>query len=358
MDERISGYKTGYPIPKWDLQHKLPTTIPVAQYLKDDATIFRINSTFMDVSEQPHLGHHWIGLALCPLAVGTTMSFFAAYLFSLSLINNQSEIFAASCLSIFTIIGIIFAYFFIKFGKDEYFSLTRKPIRFNRKEKRIYALRHRRFFSKPGQGDIVWEVPWNNESIFCIHKTEHSKENSYHIRCYIVDDCKNVIKAFSIGREWPINGGMESLLSQWNYWCWYMNNGPDDLPHPPLYFSEFESTLESFLFCMYEFSFRESMVFRIICMPYILILTFFRVLAKSTCRAPIWPADVEKVSAISPDDPYDQPSGNTPIGWAKTAIAREDGTYPCDPKRVLASWRGAPDGAVNAGLWATDVPPI
>jgi hypothetical protein len=53
-----------------------------------------------------------------------------------------------------------------KYGQDEFFALKRRPIRFNRKEKKIYAIRHRRFGAKPGEGDITWEVPWNDKPSF------------------------------------------------------------------------------------------------------------------------------------------------------------------------------------------------
>lgn len=358
MDERIFGYNKGFPIPKWDLQHRLSITTPVGPELKDDATVFRINSTFMDVSEQPYLEHQWVGLAILPCFIGSTASYYFSYLFSLSLIHHEPELLSIFSTFLFFLIGTLFSYYLVKLGKDEYFSLTRRPIRFNRKEKIIYALRKRRYFSKTGRGDVVWEVPWNNKSIFCIHRNIRARGNPYHIRCYVLDEHDMVSRAFSIGRGWSNESGMEGLLSQWNYWCWYMNNGPKDLPLPPLYFSEHEDNLESFLFCLYEFSFQASLACRIIFLPFIFILTFFRILAKWTCRAPIWPREVEKVSIISPDDPYDQPTGNTPVGWAKTAVARNDGAYPSDPQRKLANWRGTPDGAANARLWAAEVPPM
>jgi len=50
MDERAFLYKTGKPIPAWDLRHRLPTDKPVGPECKDTATIFRVNSTYMDVT--------------------------------------------------------------------------------------------------------------------------------------------------------------------------------------------------------------------------------------------------------------------------------------------------------------------
>ena len=55
MDERVFLYKVGKPIPEWDLRHRLPTDRPVGPECKDTATIFRVNSTYMDVTDQPYM---------------------------------------------------------------------------------------------------------------------------------------------------------------------------------------------------------------------------------------------------------------------------------------------------------------
>lgn len=74
MDERIFRAKIGYPIPAWDASHRLPISGCVGPEVSDSATIFRINSTYMEVSDQPHMMRHW-------LAGGALMSFLTAILF-------------------------------------------------------------------------------------------------------------------------------------------------------------------------------------------------------------------------------------------------------------------------------------
>ncbi len=55
MDERTFLYKKGEPIPEWDIRHRLPTDKLVGPQCKDTATIFAMNSTFMDVTDQPYM---------------------------------------------------------------------------------------------------------------------------------------------------------------------------------------------------------------------------------------------------------------------------------------------------------------
>lgn len=86
--------------------------------------------------------------------------------------------------------------------------------------------------------------------------------------------------------------------------------------------------------------------------------TSHRLLALWTCRDPIWPDAVAKLSAIETDDPFDQPSGRTPAGWAETTHAIDRNEYPNGDKREMKNWHGKKDPAANALLWAQDTPPL
>jgi len=356
MDERVFPHKADQPIPTWDLRHRLPIDKPVSSDRRDTATIFRINSTYMDVTDQPFKDRQW-------LAGGVFIAAFFSALFALTLIRIVLipvptigiGVVAVYCALIGSLIRVTYMAF--KYGRDEFFSLTRRPIRFNRKEKKIYAIRRRRFFSKPGQGDITWEIPWDENAIFCIHRGVAHHRRFYDIRYYEVDHDGNVTRTVSIGKKWEDDESLGDLLSQWNYWCWYMNHGPAELPKPLLFFKEKENSLESFLFCMYGFGMRASANYRISMMPFILLMTGFRLMALRTCRDPIWPEAVAKNSIIEPDDPFDQPSGDTPVGWAETALALERNEYPDGDKREMKNWTGEKNSSVNALLWAKDVPP-
>ncbi|WP_338720363.1 DUF6708 domain-containing protein [Herbaspirillum sp. DW155] len=357
MDERIFQFKAGRPIPEWDLKHRLSIRNPVGPECKDTSTIFRINSTYMDVTEQPFRDRQWQSGAVLTACFGALSFLWLAGF----MILHPPEEFVATLILPWLVVVLslgLFVYIAVRLGRDEFFSLSRRPIRFNRKEKKLYAIRRRRFFAKPGQGDITWEVAWSENTIFCIHRGYSNYRNTYHIRHYEVDEDGNVVRAFSIGRKWEGQECLDGLLSQWNYWCWYMNHGPEKLPKPLLFFKEKEDMLESFLFCMYDFGMRASAAYRITMMPFILFMTCLRLIALWTCRDPVWPNYVSRVSGIESGDPYDEPRGNTPIGWAETtqAINRKD--YPDGDKTAMKNWRGEKDALLNALLWAADTPSL
>jgi len=124
-----------------------------------------------------------------------------------------------------------------------------------------------------------------------------------------------------------------------------------------LYLSENETPREAFFYAVYGMELRNSPVARIIFFPFILLFALLRILANATCRNPAWPEEIERISKIAPDDPYSQPSGNTPVGWAETVLAKQRGEFPSDPKHKYSHWKGNPDTQVNLQQWLMDKPP-
>lgn len=355
MDERVFRAKRGKPIPEWDSEHRLSTSGNVSPEFRDSATIFRVNSTFMEISDQPHMMRQW-------MAGGTLVAFLMMLmcLYVAAIVLFIYPLSHGDLLDIFIVVLVLssivfFGWIVAHFGRDEFFSLTRRPIRFNRITKKIYVLRQRRFGGHV-VGDIFWELPWDDNVVFCVHKgpAKFDLADHYHIRCYQLNDAGNVLRAFALGRGWQGTDGMRDLLAQWNYWCAYMNQGPENLPQPLLYLSEQEDISDSFLCCLYEMGFDMGGMLRMIFTPFALLLTSYRLMSMWTCRQPVWPEEVRDACHITRADPYDQPQGDTPIGWAATVRARRDGLYPSMPQGKTEAWNGDPDPMANAQCWEAD----
>lgn len=138
MDERVFSVKAGQPIPDWDAKHRLSIDNSVGPECKDSATIHRMNETFMDVSEQPHMIRHWLaGGALTALLALVVFILFIFFFYIGDLKKDIwlefSKLIAISAIS-------FFSYTAWDIGRDELFSLTRRPIRFNRVEKKIVTI--------------------------------------------------------------------------------------------------------------------------------------------------------------------------------------------------------------------------
>ncbi|MGH8778814.1 DUF6708 domain-containing protein [Paraburkholderia sp.] len=354
MDESTIPLQVGKPVPDWDLKHRLPIDTPVGPDLWDGGTIFRINSTYMDVTEQPFMERQWAALgaffALCGVAAG----FWLYYLTHVRYPDMAGVIFDLMAL----ITLAIFGWLAVKAGRTVFWGLKNRPIRFNRLEKKLFAIRRRRYFRKPGQGDVTAEAAWSKDACFCIHRETTNFGRIYHIRHYQLDSQGNVIDAFSIGREWVGDRNVRTLLAQWNYWCRYMNEGPATLPKPMLFPATHETITESFFYAMYTFGLTASGAWRVTTMPFTILFTLLRALSLATCRDPVWPTVIDEVSRVAPNDVYMAPSESTPVGWAQTIRAQQRREYPDAPKGDVQNWSGEANGVENAKLWVTDQPPM
>ena len=348
MDERVIPKCIDKPVPEWDLAHRLPIGRTVAPSVQDFGSTFSINSTFMDVIEPSFLEKQWFitgtVVAILGIAIGP-------YVYFVTHADPAPAfwMFVFNCIALVPI--ALFGRIVWKLGRGLFFGLRHRPIRFHRGTRKLYAIRSRRFFAKSGEGDVVWEAPWTEDSIFCLHREDTSFGTIFHIRHYTVDDHGNVTRVFSIGREWTGKLQVEMALAQWNYWCAYMNDGPNGLPKPMLFHTQQETPRESFLFSMYSFGMRAPVIARLLMMPLILVFTVMRILANMTCRDPIWPEAIERISAVASDDPYAEPRPGTPVGWGDTVLAQQRGEYPNDPKARVESWSGEPDGRKYALAW-------
>jgi hypothetical protein len=340
----------GKPVPAWDMAHRLPIDRPVGPKIQDFGSTFRVNSTFMDAVEPSFLEKQWYitGGTLAFVCVGI-----GPYVYWLTQIRypDAGGIFGnffALCVS------AVFAHIAFKVLRRFFFGLRYRPVRFHRQKKTLYSIRKRRYFAGPGDGDIVWEAPWTRGSIFCLHSEDTPFGTVFHIRHYAIDDDGNVVRAFSIGREWTGEAQVEMALAQWNYWCTYMNDGPSQLPKPMLFHTEHETLRESFLFSMYSFGLRTPAFFRIVMMPHILIFTALRYLANATSRAPVWPSSIGSICTVASGDPYEEPRPGTPVGWAETVLAQERGEYSNNPSARAEGWLGTDDGKQHAAAWLKD----
>jgi hypothetical protein len=351
MDERLMKRCIGLSVPEWDMAHRLPINRLVGPDMWDSGTIFRFNSAYMDVTDQSFMEKQWMmGAALiASIAIGCGLFFLALFMS-----NPHAPLFLYAIPAVF--IGV-FGFLLIRFGRGVMFSLTRMPIRFHRKARKLFAVRGRRYFGAKSQGDQVWEIPWNEQELFCLHKEVTQFGTVYHIRHYALDAEGKVARVFSIGREWTGTPEIEILLAQWNYWCTFMNEGPQALPKPMLFHTERETPRESFLYSLYGFGLTGSLLWRLITMPLVLIFTPLRMLAIATSRAPIWPESIEEISQIDPNDAYAEPRRGTPVGWAETVLAQQRKEYPDAPQRKTDGWSGIKDGVENANQWALDQPP-
>nr|WP_316668908.1 DUF6708 domain-containing protein [Ralstonia sp. LMG 19083] len=191
------------------------------------------------------------------------------------------------------------------------FSLKHRPIRLNRKTRRIYAMRTK-------DRDGLWEVRWSNDEFFCIGKRRvgglSTSYSMYDIRHYTLDADGNVVRGFVLGR---LMFSLEQAQQQWEYYRRYMQDGPADLPEPHRFWNPRESFWEGFKICREDkLSSLFSSLFDYVFFPFMLLDATVRWLVLATCSAPVWPAEIEAACKPEPNDPYARPYADDYIGFA------------------------------------------
>lgn len=337
----------GQPIPPWDGEHRLPIAGDVGPECGDSGTVFRLNSTYMDISDASHNIGNWLprGLLMALLVSALLVTILWSGARWVAWPVGATGLWAVALAGA---TGVAW-----RLAGDNWHYLTRRPVRFNRSEKTLHAVRTRRFLSRLELGDHTVEIPWDDTALFCVHRRIDAKDGDprFQIRCYQLDDAGMVREGIPIGREWRGLEGLNDLLAQWNYWCWYMNRGPEGLPLPMLFVSEKEGLFETFYYCLSEFGRGNAPSVRIALLPYFICLTTLRFVALRLCRPPVWPPAVRKISTIAGDDSQDLPTPDMPIGLPQMLNACLNNEYPLPQTAATPGWRGVADGIEHAKQW-------
>ena len=210
---------------------------------------------------------------------------------------------------VFTLVGIGVFILPLRSLLKDCFNYTRRPIRFNRIDRKIYAFRHN------GPGGVV-SVPWDDAFLYVERqpKTGLTSTAPRMVRCLVLDEQGQVSDSFRIGKRVVLAYSeegelgrkvMAELYEDFEYYRRFMEDGPASLP--PV--AEFLSTKVSFRnslklqFDGMSDMFRSGNLFLLLVGVVAAIPTFLLAvayhLAQLTCREPVWPDDVERACTPS-----------------------------------------------------------
>ncbi|MDF6392046.1 hypothetical protein NLO62_26710, partial [Escherichia coli] len=133
--------------------------------------VYRIDSTCLEIIDdaQDQIQIMGLGSVICIAATAFSLGWCGMWVAGPFVDSPQTM--AQDGYWFWTILGVVtfvaFTACFSTVGYDilrrNLFTLKRRPIRLNRKTRRIYAIRTK-------DPDGVWEVPWSNDEFFCIGK--------------------------------------------------------------------------------------------------------------------------------------------------------------------------------------------
>ncbi|AFQ51625.1 DUF6708 domain-containing protein [Burkholderia cepacia] len=303
-----SRYKLNRPVTDTESSAQLHINKPCTDRAKSAGTVFKVTDTYLEVCDGLYREKGW-GL----LAFSTAGLLFFCLVAMFMWIATHMPIAVREkgqggivyfLLAIFTLAGIGGLAVTVRALLVDCFNYTRKPIRFNRLDRTIYAFRH----NGPGG---VFSVPWDSAFLYIERKPKAGLAATAPrmVRCLVLNDKGLVIGTFSIGKYVELafdensptgQQALEELYQDFEYYRRFMEGGPSAVP-PVTEFLTTEVSLRNSLKLQFDGAsdlLRPGnpvmfLVTVIAALPtFILAVAYY--IAQRTCREPVWPEEVER----------------------------------------------------------------
>jgi hypothetical protein len=304
----LSWYRLKRPVSEQEWAARLPIEQPCAEMAKDGNTVFSMNDTCLEISDDSFWDKGRGLLAF--LLPGVTSFVFSAGL--VWMMTHLPPIYAQRD-QVGLMEGLLFFFLILMlclFGVGvwaltrECFGYTRRPIRLNRVNRTMYVFRR----NAPGG---ILSVPWDKAFFYIERKQTTGVPRTARrlIRCLVLDEDGQVIDTFSVGKHIvlafdedsaPGRLLMDELRQYFEYYRRFMENGPSSVPPVTAFLStevSFRNTLRMY-FGGTSDDIRSMnpllwLLTAITALP-VFCQTILHYLTQLTCREPVWPEDIDK----------------------------------------------------------------
>lgn len=304
----LAWYRLNRPVREMETSSRLDVSKPLAGKPESSRTVFNATDSFLEVCDGLHREKGWGFLAfstggIAALCMSGVLVWLLVDMPPAIREKGQEGVFQWG-LGLFIVFFLCLFAFTVRLLLVDCFNYVRKPIRFNRLNRTIYAFRHN------GPGGVL-SVPWDSAFLYVERKPKAGLGGTAPrvVRCLVLNDKGSVVDTFSIGKRVVLafdessaagQQVMEELYQDFEYYRRFMEEGPSSVP--PV--AELLST---------EVSFRNSLRMQFEDVPDILnsghpllwlllavtalpslIQATVHYVAQLTCREPVWPEEVER----------------------------------------------------------------
>ena len=304
----LSWYRLNRSVTEIETSSRLDVSKPLADEPKSSGTVFKVTDSFLEVCDGLYSEKGWGFLAfstggIAALCMSAVLVWLLVDVPPAIREKGQEQIFLWG-LGLFIVFFLCLFALTVRLLLVDCFNYTRKPIRFNRLNRTIYAFRHN------GPGGVL-SVPWDSAFLYIERKPKAGLGGTAPrvVRCLVLNDKGLVVNTFSIGKYMDLafdenspagQKVMGELYKDFEYYRRFMEEGPSSVP--PV--AEFLST---------EVSFRNALKLQFdgasdlmnsgnpvmwLLMVAAAIPTFILAvayhLAQLTCREPVWPEEIER----------------------------------------------------------------
>ncbi len=312
------GFTVNRAIQEEEREHVLKVNEQSLEFDEDtphyQLSVIQINSTFVEITDRDYPVRGIFTTMAILTIIG--MSWLMAATFWLEFnrwetIDEANRQGAIGLLAFVAIVSALFIAFSLYAFFRESFSFTHRPIRLNRKTRKVYGLR---------RNGTVWSVDWDKVYFFirCYQKTG---TRMWDIVGHILDDDRSTIKESFALSSYTSSDAIDLRL-HWEYFRRYMENGPEQ-PYRMLKIclplaNRRETWWEGFM--RLTLLMHGSILMQVLMTPFNLPASLGRLIAMRTSKIPRWPDWVEQECMVAKDDPYVRESGyEAPREYAKAA---------------------------------------
>ncbi|MDR7192657.1 DUF6708 domain-containing protein [Luteimonas terrae] len=286
--------------------------------------MIRFNGTFIDFVDRTFKIKGMLPTLIFLIGELFFISFFLFILFDITgnhRINFISKLFFIAFFGLLCF-GVAWAQWLLLLSKDV-FQYTHYPVRFNRKTRKIYFFRH------DGPGGTV-TLPWGDPSVY-FHIGQGAQNKLLRdLRCHVLGRHRQVQQTFTVGHFWDHEN---RVREEWELIRRYMEDGPDkcfDHPADRMIALSTQVTWHNcwLMVCLMMGTNLHPLRWNLM-FPIYGALTLSRWLTMKSCRAPVFPPEVEAECAIEPGDPHQLPEPSVIAEFAdnEAADARSEQRY-------------------------------
>lgn len=313
----LSWYRLNRPVSEEEQAARLAIGQPASDTAKDERSVFSMSDTCLEVRDGNYSEKGWGVFAFMLPGLGS-LAFTAALLWMMThvppIYEQRGQLgLIYGVLSFFLFVALGFSGIGIWALTRDCFNYTCKPVRFNRRDRMIYAFKHN------GPGEVV-SVPWDSAFLYVERKPRSGPTRTAPrvVRCLVLDDKGMVKDTFSMGTRVVLSsdegsvGGqevMKVLYQDFEFYRRFMEEGPASLP-PVTEFLPKGASLRNSLRLNFDgtsglLKSGNPIVWLVVAVGALPAFSqsLLHWLAQLTCREPVWPDDIERAcNAATPSN--------------------------------------------------------
>jgi hypothetical protein len=290
------GFMVDRPLNDDERVHHFDVRKPASRQVHYDLSLIKLNSTFVECVDRWYSMRGFLAMA------GSVFSALLFFVVGYCLLAAFQSGFWGYLVPV--VLALVGLYFPLQSVLADAFTYTHYPIRFNRRNRQVYAFRRDGTVLKAGWDDFYWTI----------YRATHVGGGDVNVMGHLLDADGVTVKesiALSMVGVAPNEEGLERMRTFFEFFRCYMQDGPGPVlealkPTPLIMLPGIDKCRESWFFG-WEYltgSAKGFPVFQLLLQVFFLPISLFRWIVMRTSKIPQWPQWVEDECRIDPDDPW------------------------------------------------------